>query len=103
MRRSRTTRLFLAGILMLAMAAPLAAHAAAGGYYEDDGYDDAYRYERRETTVRRESVDEPYAFSTTRMVNDWDAPAAVKVPVLPVAFVVDVVFLPAELIADAVR
>ena len=78
----------------------MVAPAYAGRYY-DDADDRPYRYERRtETTVRD---DEPYVFSTTRMVSDWDVPAAIKVPLLPPAFVVDIVFLPAEAIADAVR
>ena len=96
MTRTRVKTLLVAGILALAAAAP----AAAAQYYDDGNYDRAYRYERHET---HRVADDSYLFSTVRMVNEWDAPAAIKVPLLPPAAVIDIVFLPAEIIADAVR
>jgi hypothetical protein len=100
-RSSRMVQLVVGCLLVFGLGV---APAAAGGRY-DDRYDEpsdrAYRYEHRTETSAR--ADDPYVFSTTRMINDWDAPAAIKVPLLPAAFVVDVVFLPAEVIADAVR
>ena len=63
-------------------------------------YDDPYatrsteRYEHHERGYNDE-----YIFSTTKMVADWDVDAAVKVPFFPPAVIIDVVFLPAEVIA----
>jgi len=41
-----------------------------------------------------------YVFATTRALNEMDIHPALKVPILPVAVVLDVVFLPFALIAD---
>src|SRR4051812_29134773 len=100
MRGSSGLKTALAGC---ALACAMAAPAAAAQYYDDGGYHPgpAYRYEHHETT--RRVADDSYVFSTVRMVDEWDAPAAIKVPLLPPAAVIDIVFLPAEIIADAVR
>lgn len=73
----------------LALAAVLMAAPAAHAH--DD------RYDRR--TERRSNFNDEYIFSTTRMVSELEAPAAVKVPLFPPAVVIDLVFLPAEVIA----
>ena len=80
-----------AALVVSALALPY--HAAA----YDDRYDD--RYETRPAPRDRNSYNDEYIFATTRMVNDWDAPAGVKVPLFPPAIVIDLVFLPAEVIA----
>jgi hypothetical protein len=60
-----------------------------------DGYDTrSERYEQRSR-----SYNDEYIFSTTRMVQEMDVHPAIKVPLFPPAIVIDLVFLPAEVIA----
>jgi hypothetical protein len=90
MSRPRTR---LTALAALALALALAAAPRIARAY-DDGYGRGERYEQRER-----SFNDEYIFSTTRMVADWDAPPAIKVPLFPPAVVIDLVFLPAEVIA----
>ncbi len=110
-RSTRAAR-FLAGCLFALFLASAPFTAVYAGGYDDDRYQESdrgyhgeqpYRYERRSETRALRDEDEPYVFATTRMVNDWDVPAAMKVPLFPPAVIIDLVFLPAELVADAVR
>ncbi len=78
----------LASVLLLAGGARIA--RAYGGDYDEGG-----RYEER----RPHSYNDEYIFATTRMVSDWDVEPAIKVPLFPPAVVIDLVFLPAEMIA----
>ena len=55
-------------------------------------------YDRDSDRYRRE--DDRYVFATTRGVNHMDAPTALKVPLLPVAVILDIVFLPFAALAD---
>jgi uncharacterized protein YceK len=43
-----------------------------------------------------------YVFATTRGVNEMDVHPALKVTILPVALILDLVFLPFALLADTV-
>ena len=91
---SRLVRSILAAAAALALFLTIAPTAARA-------YDDPYatrstdRYEHHE----RGSYNDEYIFATTKMVADWDVNPAVKVPVFPPAVIIDVVFLPAEVIA----
>jgi hypothetical protein len=84
------------GLITVAVATAVLLVAAAPSRAQT--YDDRYdaRYERHE---RRSSYNDEYIFSTTKMVADWDLDPALKVPLFPPAVVIDVVFLPAEVIA----
>lgn len=81
--------------LMVAVAAPRGASA-----YDDDGYgrpiESHYEARRGE---RSRGFNDDYIFATTRMVSDMDVNPAFKVPLFPPAIVIDLVFLPAEVIA----
>lgn len=85
----------IAAVIGLALALVLVVGPRLARAYEG-GYDTrGERYEER----RPRSYNDEYIFSTTRMVNDWDVNPAVKVPLFPPAIVIDLVFLPAEVIA----
>ena len=71
---------------------PRAAHAY-DPYYRSDT-----RTERYEARHERTYNDE-YIFATTKMVSNMDVDAAIKVPLFPPAIVIDLAFLPAEVIA----
>jgi hypothetical protein len=62
----------------------------------DDGYD---RRPPRHEESRSRPYNDEYIFATTRMVSEMDVHPAVKVPLFPPAIVIDLVFLPAEVIA----
>jgi hypothetical protein len=84
----------IAVLLALLIAAVLAVGPRAARAY--DPYDT--RSERYEERHPRNYNDE-YIFSTTRMVSEMDVHPALKVPLFPPAIVIDLVFLPAEVIA----
>jgi hypothetical protein len=94
----RTPLITLAG-LTLALVLAVAPRPASA---YDDG--DAYgapiesHYEARRVE-RSRGYNDSYIFATTRMVNEMDVDPAFKVPLFPPAIVVDLVFLPAEVIA----
>jgi len=50
----------------------------------------------------RDRAHDRYVFATTRGVNDLDVHPAIRLTLLPVAVVIDVIFLPFALLADAV-
>lgn len=80
----------------IGLALALAVVAGPRAVHADDRYDTrGERYEER----RPRGYDDQYIFATTRMVSDWDVNPAVKVPLFPPAIVIDLVFLPAEVIA----
>ena len=84
----------IAAVLGLALAVVLAVGPRAAR--ASDGYDTrSERYEER----RARSYNDEYIFSTTRMVSEMDVHPAIKVPLFPPAIVIDLVFLPAEVIA----
>ena len=94
----RTPIIAMAGLtlaLVLAVA-PRGAHA----YDDRDGYGRPVEshYEARRVERSRDYNDD-YIFATTRMVSDMDVNPAFKVPLFPPAIVIDLVFLPAEVIA----
>ncbi len=70
-----------------------------GGGRPAHAYDDRYDTRSERRAERSRSYDDRYIFSTTRMVNDWDVNPAIKVPLFPPAIVIDLVFLPAEVVA----
>ena len=90
MRKSKrmAAAVALAAVLMLAGGARIA--SAYGGDYDNQG-----RYDDR----RHSSYNDEYIFATTKMVSEWDVEPAIKVPLFPPAVVIDLVFLPAEMIA----
>jgi hypothetical protein len=67
-----------------------------GGPRPAHAHDDRYDSRR---TERSHTYNDEYIFSTTRMVSEWDVNPAIKVPFFPPAIVIDLVFLPAELVA----
>jgi hypothetical protein len=81
-KRRRLASLIAACTLALS----LTASGAAARSYEDE-------------IGERRGYNSDYIFATTRLVNEWDAHEAFKVPLIPVALVVDLVFLPAEALA----
>jgi len=81
---------------LLLGAALIVAPRAARAYDPYDRY--GTRTERYETR-RERSYNDEYIFATTKMVNNMDADPAFKVPLFPPAIVIDLVFLPAEVIA----
>ena len=87
----RRRRIAVLGLLLAAVI--VGGPRAARAY---DPYDT--RSERYEERHPRRYNDE-YIFSTTRMVSEMDVHPALKVPLFPPAIVIDVVFLPAEIIA----
>ena len=93
----RTPIIAIAG-LTLALVLAVAPRGASA--YDDDGYGRPVEshYETRRVERSRDYNDD-YIFATTRMVNDMDVNPAFKVPLFPPAIVVDLVFLPAEVIA----
>jgi len=82
--------------LVLALTVAVAAAPRTARAYEDDRYN--YTPPRYQDTRGRGYNDE-YIFATTRMVSEWEVHPAVKVPLFPPAVVIDIVFLPAEVIA----
>jgi len=56
-------------------------------------HEDRYYYHDRDS----------YVFATTRGLNDLDIHPALKLPVWPLAFVLDLVFLPFAALADAMN
>ena len=56
----------------------------------------------RDSRYDRDRQHDSYVFATTRGVNDLDVHPAVRLTLLPVAVVIDVIFLPFALLADAV-
>jgi len=92
MRKSRQ----LAAIVILTATVLLAGGARIAAAYGGD-YDNPNppRYDER----RPRSYNDEYIFATTRMVSEWDVEPAIKVPLFPPAVVIDLVFLPAEMIA----
>jgi len=75
-------------LLALVLVASTMVHA----YARDDGD----RYDRD----RYERDHGGYVFATTRGLNEMDMNPALKITILPVAVLLDVVFLPFALIAD---
>jgi hypothetical protein len=75
-------------LALVTLGAPRLARAYDSGYRDD-------RYEQR----HRGDYNDEYIFATTRMVSELDVHPAFKVPLFPPAIVIDVVFLPAEVIA----
>ena len=56
----------------------------------------------RDGRYDHDSRNDSYTFATTRGVNQMDVHPALRLTILPVAVVVDLVFLPFALLADAV-
>ena len=89
--RRRRIATLLGLLLIAAVVAPRIVRA-----YDDPYYGSQHeRYEER----RSRSYNDEYIFATTKMVTNMDVDPAFKVPLFPAAIVVDLVFLPAELIA----
>lgn len=84
MQRSFSTRRTLASLA----AAVLLSLSIASSTAWADRYD---RYDREHDS---------YVFATTRGVNDLDVHPALKVPLLPVAVVLDIIFFPFAWLAD---
>jgi len=84
--RQRTMRGFRTGLIALVAAALLAAGTPASAYY-DGG----------------RPRDDRYVFATTRGLNEMDVNPALKAPVWPVAFAIDVLLLPFTALADAMN
>lgn len=85
MRRSVSTRRMLASLA----AGVLLSFSIVSSTAWADRYD---RYDREH---------ESYVFATTRGVNELDVHPALKVPLLPVAVVLDILFFPFAWLADA--
>jgi len=87
----------IAALLGLVLAAVIVLGPRAARAYDPyDRYDTrSERYEERRTR----SYDDEYIFATTKMVSNMDVDAAIKVPLFPPAIVIDLAFLPAEVIA----
>ncbi len=83
----------IVAIVTLVSALMLAGGARLASAYDD--YDSRGRYEER----HHRAYNDEYIFATTRMVGEWDVSPAMKVPLFPPAVVIDLVFLPAEMIA----
>jgi len=75
--------------ITLVLALALALGAAQSSFARDNRYD-------------RDPRNDSYVFATTRSVREMDVHPAVRLTILPVAIVLDVVFLPFALLADAV-
>jgi len=90
MRKSKR----MAAIVALAAALMLAGGARIASAY-GGGYDNQGRYDDRHPR----SYNDEYIFATTKMISEWDVEPAIKVPLFPPAVVIDLVFLPAEMIA----
>ena len=92
MRQTTTNRrigLVLALVCALVTAVPQpSAYATHEDGYAHDGY--GHRQD-----------DGRYVFATTRGLNELDMHPAFKLPVWPVAFILDLVFLPFAALADA--
>jgi hypothetical protein len=84
----------MAAIVTLAAALLLIAGPRIARAYDDD-YDARGRYQER----RSRSYNDEYIFATTKMIGEWDVEPAIKVPLFPPAVIIDLVFLPAEMIA----
>jgi hypothetical protein len=84
----------MAAIVTLAAALLLAGGARIASAYGGD-YDNPRGYDSRHPR----SYNDEYIFATTKMVSEWDVEPAIKVPLFPPAVVIDLVFLPAEMIA----
>jgi hypothetical protein len=81
-RRSRARALVLAGWILLAAAVP-----TASAYHDDD----RDRHERK-----------GYVFATTRGLTEMDIHPAFKIPILPVAVLIDIIAFPIALLADTI-
>jgi len=75
--------------ITLVLALAIALGAAQSSFARDARYD-------------RDRQDDSYVFATTRSVREMDVHPAVRLTILPVALVLDLVFLPFALLADAV-
>src|SRR4030095_8975319 len=53
--------------------------------------------------AHQQGFDDRYIFAATRGVDQMDAPPALKVPLFPVAFVLDAALLPFEVIAGYIH
>ena len=84
----------MAAIMTVISALVLIAGPRSARAYGGD-YDGRGQYQERQSR----GYDDQYIFATTRMVGDWDVEPAIKVPLFPPAVVIDLVFLPAEMIA----
>jgi hypothetical protein len=82
--RRRTARIATACVLAAAVTLVPYRGSARAAYREDSSDRTTYNTE--------------YIFATTRAVHEMDAPAAVRVGLFPVTFLVDLVLLPAEVI-----
>jgi len=61
-------------------------------------YRGAARAEYRDDSRDQTTYNTEYIFAATKAVHEMDAPAAVRVSLFPVTFLVDLVLLPAEVI-----
>jgi hypothetical protein len=86
----------MAAIVILAATVLLAGGARIASAYGGD-YDNPPPPHYQEH--RRSNYNDEYIFATTKMVSEWDVEPALKVPLFPPAVVIDLVFLPAEMIA----
>lgn len=83
---------------MAAAAAAFLALLAAGpgnAYDDREPYDDSAAHD----TYEPRGYNSEYVFATTRGVNEMDAHPALKVTIIPVAIILDLVFLPFALTA----
>ena len=83
----------MAAIVTLAAALMLVTGPRVARAYDRD-YDGGGQYQQR-----RHSYNDEYIFATTKMIGEWDVEPAIKVPLFPPAVIIDLVFLPAEMIA----
>ena len=84
-----------AAVLGLVLAAVMVLGPRAARAY--DPYDT--RSERYYEQRHERRYNDEYIFATTKMVSNMDVDAAIKVPLFPPAIVIDLAFLPAEVIA----
>ena len=85
----------IAALLGLVLAAALIVGPLPARAY--DPYDT--RSERYYEQRHERRYNDEYIFATTKMVNSMDVDPAFRVPLIPPAVVIDLVFLPAEVIA----
>jgi hypothetical protein len=91
MRKSKQ----MAAIVILAATVLLAGSARIASAYGGDYDNPPPRYQEHHAR----GYNDEYIFATTKMVSEWDVEPALKVPLFPPAVVIDLVFLPAEMIA----
>jgi hypothetical protein len=85
----------MAAIITLASALVLVAGPRSARAYSGDYDGRGGQYQERQPR----GYNDQYIFATTRMVSEWDVEPAIKVPLFPPAVIIDLVFLPAEMIA----